>query len=102
MKIFHIILFIFIVVIALLALLIEVVNPHSSLNAIGAFLRGGGILFIIPLWAWISKRGKKQLKIPGIIFLLIISMAYLLYGFSDLRQNAIYEKQRSANQEISK
>lgn len=99
MKTFHMILFVLIVVIALLGIAIEVVNPHSFLNAKGAFLRVTGILITIPIWVWVSNKGEKRLKVPGILFLLATSMAYLWFGFSDLRQNALYEKQKAANQE---
>lgn len=99
MKIFHIILFVIIAVIALLGIAIEVINPHSFLNATGAFIRVAGILTIMPIWMWLSHKGEKRLKLPGILLLLVTSMAYLWFGFSDLRQNALYEKQKTANQE---
>lgn len=88
---------IFISLVSLLAVLIEVINPHSFLNSSGAFVRAGAILIGLPVWIWISKKENKYYLVFGGVVMMVTAISYLLYGISSLCQETYYEKHKGVN-----
>lgn len=79
--------------IAVLALLVEVINPHSFLNSTGAFVRAGAILMGVPVWLWFSKR-RRGVLVTGSIVLTVTAIAYALYGINTLCHEIYYAKHK--------
>jgi|GEM_PF-4899920 len=75
---------------AALAILIEVINPHSFLLHTGAFVRSIMILCILPLWLWLYGNEKSKVKYPGCVILVLASSVYLIYAINSLRQDRLY------------
>jgi predicted membrane channel-forming protein YqfA (hemolysin III family) len=95
MKTLHVILFAGMLIIALIGVLVEVINPHSFLNSTGAFLRAAGFILVVPLWAWFSKRVNHKLLIPGILILTISGITYFISGVSLRKEAYLYEESRA-------
>ena len=76
----------------LLALIIEVINPHSFLGTTGAFIRVLLIGIAIAIWFYKIRKTHSGLFLPGLIVLIILGTSYLLYGFSSLCGNLYYEE----------
>lgn len=76
----------------LLALIIEVINPHSFLETTGAFFRVFIIGIAIAIWFYKTRKSHPGLFLPGLIALIILGGSYLLYGFSSLCGNLYYEE----------
>jgi len=79
--------------VAMLAILVEVINPHSSLLHNGAFARSIIILCILPLWLWLCGNIKSKIKIFGCVLLMFASSIYFIYAINALRQDHLYKKQ---------
>lgn len=92
MKTFKIALLIALFLLASVAFLVEILNPHSFLQAHGAFLRALALFIAIPIWIAFSKKESGQFLILGIVLLSVMSGAYLLYGIRNQQQEAYYEK----------
>jgi len=78
---------------AALAILVEVINPHSSLLHNGAFARSIAILCVIPLWLWLCGKEKSKLKACGCAVLGFVSSIYFIYAINALHQDNLYKKQ---------
>lgn len=78
---------------AVLAILVEVINPHSSLLHNGALARSIIILCILPLWLWLCGNVKSKLKFFGCVLLMFASSIYFIYAINSLRQDHLYKKQ---------
>ncbi len=76
----------------LLALIIEVINPHSFLGTTGAFVRVFLIAAVTAYWFYKVRKPHPGLFFPGLIVLIILGVSYLLYGFSSLCGNLYYEE----------
>lgn len=97
MKTLHVILFASMVIIALIGVLVEVINPHSFLDSTGALLRAAGFILAMPLWAWFSKRGNRKLLILGILILAISGITYFISGVSLQKEACLYEEIRATD-----
>ena len=67
-----------------LALLFEVVNPHSFLDRTGAFLRGAILMAAIPFWARLSRNGRDWIFKTGLGIMIVSALLYWRYGLQDL------------------
>ncbi len=81
-----------ILLVSLLGLAIEVINPHSFLLTEGAFVRAFILLILMGVWIWFSKKNEKHLLISGSIILLHTACAYFAYGISSYCGNLYYEQ----------
>src|SRR5262245_48243022 len=89
------IIILFFSLIAVLALLIEVINPHSFLNSTGAFVRAAAIFMGVPVWLWLSK-SRRGVLVTGGIVLTVTAIAYALYGINTLCHELYYAKHKDA------
>ena len=79
-----------------IAVLIEVINPHSFLSTDGAFARVVALLVGAACWYLFFKNTQSKLVITGIVILFIAAMLYFFYGVSSFCQNKYYETYKDA------
>jgi membrane-bound ClpP family serine protease len=84
-------LFLAVVVISFIAVLIEVINPHSFLGTAGSFIRVVLLLVGATVWYKLSQGTQSELTSAGTIVLLITAALYFFYGLSSFCQNKYYE-----------
>ena len=70
-----------------IALIIEVVNPHSYLLQDGAMLRVAVIAVAIPAWLWMSWRKLDWLFTLVLLTLIIAGLLYCDYALRELCYN---------------
>ena len=67
-----------------LALLFEVVNPHSFVGYTGAFLRGAVLMAAVPLWVRLSRNRRDWIFKAGLGIVIVSAILYWRYGLEDL------------------
>ena len=77
----------------ILALLVEVINPHSFLNSTGAFVRATAIFMGVPVWLGLSKR-RRGVLVAGSVVLTVAAIVYALYGINTLCHELFYAKHK--------
>jgi hypothetical protein len=85
----------------MLALLFEVINPHSALGTTGAFIRVFLLAVTTGYWFYSVKKSHPRLYLPGLILLICLGVSYVLYGFGSLCGNLHFEE-TSQNPEVEK
>lgn len=80
------------VLVILLGLVIEVLNPHSFLQTMEAFVRVIILLVSSVVWVWYSKKNNTRLLVAGSILLLLSACAYLWYGINSYCGQAYWEE----------
>ena len=70
-----------------IALVVEVINPHSYLLQNGAFLRVALIAVAIPVWLWMSWRRLDWLFTLVLLTLIIAGLLYSDYALRELCYN---------------
>lgn len=84
MKRLRLIAVILIVPVLCLALLIEVVNPHSFLGGTGAFLRATALTAAAAVWVRLSWRKRDWIFKVGLTTVTVAALLYWQYGFQEL------------------
>lgn len=67
-----------------LALLFEVVNPHSFLDYTGAILRGAALTVAAVYWIWLSRMKRDLTFKIGLGIVIVSAILYWRYGLEDL------------------
>lgn len=67
-----------------LALLIEIVNPHSFLGGTGAFLRAGALTAAAVVWVRLSWKRWDWIFMAGLGILTVAALSYWNYGLHEL------------------
>lgn len=79
-----------------IAVLIEVINPHSLLGTVSAFVRVAALLIGAVCWYIFFKGTESKLVKTGVILLFLVATLYFFYGVSSFCQNKYYEINREA------
>ena len=91
-----------IVVVSMLAVLLEIVNPHSFLDVFGACLRGFLLIIGAGLWYFLAKKFPSKFGRAGFFVLLFTGGLYMMTALYLLYQNSLFESQKGQDTTIQK